>query len=382
MQYYFDNAATTFPKPEPVIEAVTKCLKEGAVNAGRGVYDLAFTADQIILQTRQKVKTLLGCKSGQVVFSPSATVALNQVILGQQWKPGDRIYTTPFEHNSVARAVHSLMNEKGIEWYQLPFEVSTLSFDFDNIEEQFFKKPPTAIILSHVSNVFGMITPIEKIAKMAKKYNAKIIIDGAQAAPLLKISREDLIDFYVFSGHKTFYGPFGVAGVWLKENQEVNPILFGGTGSHSEQMEMPAELPFAFEVGSHNIVAIAGLNAACDWIAEIGAESILMHERELVSQFVAGLKRLHGIKYWFKDISEHVSTVSLNVNGLQPQKVGMILNQQFKVAVRTGLHCAPLAHELLLTQKLGGTVRVGFGWFNTSQEVEYLLDAINQITEY
>lgn len=379
---YLDNAATTFPKPQAVIDAVTNCMTSSAVNAGRGVYPLAQQADEIIANTRTRIGNLLNYSSGQVILSPSATVALNQILLGLKWNSGDTIYTTPLEHNATARILHKLAQEHGVIIKTLTLDRLTLSYDLDSLETSFFNNPPKAVVMTHVSNVCGLITPIEKIARLAKNYNAITIIDGAQGGPLLPTEEPlSLIDFYVFSGHKTFYGPFGIAGYVTNKSYPLNPLLLGGTGSHSEALDMPNELPFAHEVGSHNIVAISGLNEACKWLEEVGPAVIVQHERELFESAVDRLRDLSECKLLVnKDINQHLGTLSFVIEGYTSQEIGMILSQNFNIAVRSGLHCAPKAHEFLGTLP-NGTVRASFGYFNTDDDVQSLVEAVQAIVE-
>ena len=380
MKYYFDNAATTFPKPLCLSEAIAKCVAEGAINAGRGSYDIAFHADQVMSHTRDAVRALLGQLSGQIVFAPSVTIALNQILLGLSWMPGDYVYSTPFEHNAVARVLQHLQQERKLQWEMLSFDGKSLSFDLDKIKQQFFLHPPKALVLSHASNVFGVITPVEEIAKLARDHGATVVIDGAQAGPLLPNWSPRSVDFYAFSGHKTFYGPFGIAGFWTNGRVRLSPILFGGTGSHSENLDMPRGYPVSMEVGSPNIIAIAGLKAACEWLNVTGPERILQHERRLLAQLLAGIGRMRGVRCWPAQPDNAVGIVSFVIDGYTPQEVGMIFDQQFGMAVRTGLHCAPLAHRLLGTLPTG-TVRVGLGWFNSTNEVDELLCVMERLGE-
>lgn len=379
MTIYFDNAATTFPKPKLVQEAVIRTIESGSVNAGRGVYSLALEADKIIHDTRLWVAKLLNYQKGHTIFAPSATLALNQVLLGMPWKPGEIIYITPFEHNSVARIIEFIRENYFVEVIQIPVD-KELNFQLDELEKLFLNKPPKAVIMAHGSNVCGLITPLDKIARLAKEYEAVVIIDGAQVGPLLPVQEAyELIDFYIFSGHKTFYGPFGIAGFVTNGRVKCSPIIFGGTGSHSELLTMPEEIPFAFEVGSSNIIAIAGLHAACRWIDEIKPAAIVKHEQELLFRLVTGLSEFEEVKmYLNSNIQCHLGTLSITVEDYTAQEVGMILSQEFDIAVRTGLHCAPMAHRFLGTMPYG-TVRVGLGYFNSKDEVDILIKAISQI---
>jgi len=383
MDIYLDNAATTFPKPPCVVKAVTDCMENYAVNAGRGVYPLGHKADEVIFETRKKVASLLTYPKGQVIFSYSATFAINQVLLGINWKANDVIYTTPFEHNSVARVLYHLENVFGVKVIIIPVNSKTFEYDIDALRQKFMQIPPTAVVMTHVSNVFGLITPVISIAEMAKAYSSIIVVDGAQGGPLLPLEdTRGLIDFYIFSGHKTFYGPFGIAGFVITGNVPLKPIIFGGTGSHSELMSMPTDLPFGQESGSPNIVAIAGLNAACDWLCETGTNYIREHEKSLLRYVVEGLADFSDDVrlYVHNDLNNHLGTLSFTIDGYKAQEIGMILSQEYHISTRTGLHCAPQAHKFLGTVP-HGTIRVGFGFFNNKDDCNQLIDAIKSIVD-
>ncbi len=376
---YLDNAATTFPKPQDVINAVVECMKDYGVNAGRGIYHLARKAEQVIASTRHKCRVLLGFKDGEMIFTSSATQALNQILLGLEWNRGDVVYISPFEHNSVARVIQYLEEYVGIQTRQLPVVKETLSYNLEVIKKQFFACPPKVLVVSHVSNVCGVIAPIKELASMAKEYNGLVIIDGAQGGPMLADTVSSDIDFYVFSGHKAFYGPFGVAGFWTKGRILLQPLLFGGTGNNSDELTMPQELPYRYEAGSHNVVAIAGLQAACDWLTKVNPAEIIRHERELAIQLVEGLADIKEVKlYVNQDYNQQAGIVSFRIDGYTAQEVAMILDQNYNIAVRAGIHCAPYAHKFLDTLPYG-TVRVSFGYFNTVEDVNILLRAVQDI---
>ena len=381
---YLDNAATTFPKPREVGAAIQACLEGYCVNSGRGVYPLAQQAERIIANTRMQVQRLLGVAGqGEIVYSSSITVALNQILFGSPWKRGDAVYVTPYEHNSVFRPLAKLRSAQGIQINELTEAVSRdrLEWDLDKVKEAFFQCPPKAVVLSHVGNVCGNLTPIEGIARLAKEYGAVVIVDGAQGGGLFPINNTSLIDFYAFSGHKTFYGPFGIAGFWKKKECILEPILFGGTGTESEREDMPDEGPARYEVGSPNILAIAGLSGACDWLEQIGSQSILQHEQELLKELISGMENIEGVTVYGSKAALQSGFVSINVAGYTAQTVAMILSQEYGIAVRAGLHCAPRAHTFLGTIEDGGTVRIGLGYFNTRKEILVLLSALNEMIE-
>lgn len=382
---YLDNAATTFPKPTEVTEAMKVCMESYCVNAGRGVYPLALQADRLITDTRQKVQRLLGLSGrGKVVYAASATVALNQILFGLEWKKNDVVYTTPYEHNSVYRPLTQLKKEYGVEHKELISAVSpnTMVWDLKKVEEMFFRVPPKAIVLSHVGNVCGNVTPVEDIARLAQNYGAIVVIDGAQGGPLYPIQNRENIDFYVFSGHKTFYGPFGVAGFWTSQRQLLKPLIFGGTGTESERNDMPEDEPERYEVGSPNVLAISGLSAACDWLERTGITFIREHEGRLAKHAFEAMENWTDIKiYRGGEASLQNGIFSFNIDGYSAQSLAMVLNQEYGISVRAGLHCAPRAHEFLGTLVMGGTVRIGIGYFNTIEDIEKLLFAIERISD-
>lgn len=354
-------------------------MRDYGVNAGRGIYPLARYAEEVIASTRYKCRALLGFNDGELIFAPSATHALNQIMLGLEWNRGDVVYISPFEHNSVARVLHYLEEHLGIQIRQLSVVKDTLSYNLEDIKKKFFACPPKALVISHASNVCGVIAPVKELASLAKEYNGLVIIDGAQGGPMLADTVNSDIDFYVFSGHKTFYGPFGAAGFWTNGRILLRPLLFGGTGNKSEELFMPSELPYRYEAGSHNVVAIAGLQAACDWLAQVNPAEILRHERELTMQLVEGLANVEKVKLYVNpDPNQQTGIVSFRIDGYTAQEVAMILDQNYNIAVRGGIHCAPFAHRFLGTLP-HGTVRVSFGHFNTKEDVNTLLWAVQDI---
>lgn len=379
---YLDNAATTFPKPPEVTNAMLKCMQEYAVNSGRGVYASAHKADNMIKETRTLVSDLVGLKKGKTIFSPSITVALNQIIQGLEWKKGDIAYVTPFEHNSVVRPLEFVSKNFGVTIKKLPVIFDgDFRYDLGMISELFLMYPPRVLIATHVSNVTGAITPLRSLLELSKEFNAVTVVDGAQGAALLPLDGMDnLVDFYAFSGHKSLYGPFGVAGFITNSSQPLKPLLHGGTGSHSENKEMPDEPPFAYEPGSHNIVSIAGLNAACKWLQETSPQAVLSHERTLVSTLLDSVESMQHVKTYGEFKSDTATgIISINVENYLSQEVAMVLEQKHGIQVRAGFHCAPSSHEFLGTQR-AGTVRISFGYYNSENEVQELISCLEQLS--
>ena len=373
---YLDNAATTFPKPEGVYQAADEFYRRFGGNAGRGANPLAKKGAELVAETRDSLARWLGAPSSeQVIFTPSATVALNQVILGTTLRPGDAVYVTPFEHNSVLRPVEHLRQTRGVVVREIPFDCRTFACQLERLEAAFYAEPPTLVCVTQASNVCGLMPPVMGIARLAKAANpdAVVVVDGAQTAGLYPLDLQSgLIDTFIFSGHKSLYGPYGVAGLVLASDWRPEPILFGGTGTVSESVRMPGEPPSAYEPGSHNIWAIAGLKAALEWLRETGQEAIIAHTMGLANRLRDELTALPGVTVHAPPPgTPWCGIVSFTVEGTRPQAIEAALGAQ-GIAVRAGLHCAPWAHRWLGTLESGGTVRVSVGWFSKRAEVEKL----------
>ena len=380
---YLDNAATTFPKPECVYQAADEFYRRFGGNAGRGANPLSRKGVELIAETRALLAEWLGALlPEQVIFTPSATIALNLAILGAQLHPGDIVYVTPFEHNSVLRPVEHLRQTVGIVVREMPFERRTFACQLERLEAAFYAEPPALVCITQASNVCGVMPPALEIARRAKAVNpqAIVLIDGAQTAGLYPLPLNDgLIDAFVFSGHKSLYGPYGIAGLVLASDWRPQPILFGGTGTRSESIEMPGELPSAYEPGSHNIWAIAGLKAALEWLRETGREVIISHTLKLAERLRDELEKLPGVQVYAPPRGEPwCGIVSFTIEDIRPQAIEAALGTK-GIAVRAGLHCAPWAHRWLGTMESGGTVRVSLGWFNETKEIAAALLAAHDL---
>ena len=297
-QIYLDNAATTYTKPEVVYLTMDKFLREECVNAGRGSYRLAQNATSLIDETRKLILDLVNAEGiSKTIFSPSATIAINQVLRGLNWDDIKNVYVSPFEHNAIMRTLHSLQKYNEFKINIIPFDNITFQLQEDNLRIMFSKENPDLIIMSHVSNVTGYILPIYECHQLAKQYNPINIVDCAQSLGLIEVDVQREFkecDFIIFAGHKSLYGPFGVGGfISIKNKVKLNEVITGGTGSDSTNLEMPIENELYFEAGSYNMQAIAGLNAALKWLKEVGIENIYEHKKQLTKQIIDGLK---GVK--------------------------------------------------------------------------------------
>jgi len=371
---YLDNAATTYPKPECVYQAADEFYRRYGGNAGRGANPLARKSEELIVDTRVMLANWLGAPSPErVIFTPSATIALNLAILGIKPRPGDTVYVTPFEHNSVLRPLEHLRQTVGVMVREMPFDRRTMACQLDRLTAQFRANPPALVCATQASNVCGIMPPVIEIARFARESNPNVVVvvDGAQVAGLYPLPLDNgLIDTYVFSGHKSLYGPYGAAGLVLTSEWRPATILFGGTGTLSESVQMPTELPSAYEPGSHNVWAIAGLKAVLEWLRETGREAIVAHTLELAKQLRDELERLPGVQVYAPPGRESwCGIVSFNVEGVRPQAIEAALGAR-GIAVRGGLHCAPWVHRWMGTMERGGTIRASLGYLNSADDIE------------
>lgn len=377
---YFDNAATTYPKPECVYEYMDKFYRESGGSAGRGQYALAQTAGNLISETRALIQDLLHCPAKQVVFTPTATIALNIIIQGIVKAGAKNIYISPFEHNAVTRTLHAYENEGIIKVHQLNID-GDLNYNLEKIRYQFDSVKPDAVIVSHASNIIGLIAPVEDIFACAKKYNALTVADMAQSAGLVDCNvGMESFDFAVFAGHKTLYGPTGISGFVMKPEIKLPAVIYGGTGFESANQDMPESIPERFEMGTINIVGIAGLNAALKWIQEKTIEKIYQKEEANRRTLLALLEKYEFIKVvgCIED-RKYVGIVSCLIDGISSDSAGSIFNEQ-GISVRTGLHCAPLAHEFINTFP-AGTVRFSVNYFTNEEDFEQLQGTLDYIEE-
>ena len=377
---YFDNAATTFPKPDIVYTSMDQFYRANGASAGRGSYEKAASVSQLVSRTRSQIQTLLDCPAKQVVFTPTATIALNIIIQGLVRKEKKTVYITPFEHNAVTRTLYHFERTGKAEVITLKVD-NDLRYDMDEIKKQFADCKPDILIMSHASNVFGLISPVEELSIIAKQYGATVIIDMAQTAGLVPCNAGlETIDFVVFAGHKTLYGPTGISGFAMNPEATIAPVLFGGTGYDSANQDMPSSLPERFEMGTINTVGIAGLNAALKWIEDTGIESIRNREAANRKQLVDLLSQYEFIKLiGIKPSADYVGIVSGLIDGISSDSCGSVFDR-LGVAVRTGLQCAPLAHKFLGTYP-AGTIRFSVGFFTNEMDFQALEDALNYIQE-
>lgn len=379
---YLDNAATTFPKPEIVYSTTDEVQRMCAVNAGRGSYKLARTAAGIIKDARCKLADLVKCKDeNRTIFTPSSTIAMNQVLNGISYTSDTNVYISPFEHNAVVRPLYRLSKMYGFSINILPFNKDTQELNRQEMANQFVIKHPDVVVLNHVSNVTGLILPIEDVFRESKKYNAVNILDASQSLGMLSINiRNIFTDFLVFAGHKNLYSNIGVGGFIYNSDIELSSFITGGTGSDSLNPEMPISFPVRYESASQDILAIASLKASLNWIKEVGITSIYEHKKNLTEYAIKKLSAIKSIKLYLpEDTTKHIAVISLTHNLYRPEELASILDLDFDIAVRCGYHCAPYVHKLIDTEITNGTVRISIGYFNTVTDINELVSALNEL---
>lgn len=377
---YFDNAATTFPKPECVYSFMDEFYRKNGANAGRGQYQISQSAGSLIADTRRKMQKLLHCPAKQVVFTPTATIALNVIIQGLIKAGCGNIYISPFEHNAVTRVLHYYEQENKVKVYQLQVS-KDMEYDLQRIRYQFDLVRPDMVIVSHASNVCGIVAPVEDIFSIAKSYGAVTVADMAQTAGLIDCNVGlSTFDFAVFAGHKTLYGPTGISGFVMNPEIKLPAVIFGGTGYESANQNMPESIPERYEMGTLNIVGIAGLNAALTWIEETKLTNIATKEKENRRRLLNLLGNYDFIKIVGNNGKDnYVGIVSCVIDGISSDSAGVIFDR-CGIAVRTGLQCAPLAHEFLETYP-AGTIRLSVNYFTTDKDFEELQEALDYIED-
>lgn len=375
---YFDNAATTYIKPESVINAVVNNLKNGG-NSGRGGHLAALEANRIIYNARKTVSDFFGFESPEsIVFTSSATESLNIALQGVL-KNNDHVITTCMEHNSVLRPLF-LMEERGVE---VSFVTCNECGELEYQQmEKLVKSNTRMIVATHGSNVTGNLNDIILLSQFAKEKGLIFLLDASQTAGEFKIDVDKMnIDILCTTGHKGLMGPQGVGLLGVKKEIYIRPFKVGGTGILSFSKEQPDTMPTRLEAGTLNMPGIAGLTAAIEFINAIGLEKISERQKTLMDTFYKGVRDLGGVKiYGGFECHNRAPIVSLNIGDINSSQIADILSTDYNIATRAGAHCAPLLHKHFKTEKQG-MVRFSFGYFNTLLEVEEAIKAVKEIAE-
>ncbi|MEY8304786.1 aminotransferase class V-fold PLP-dependent enzyme [Anaerosalibacter bizertensis] len=376
---YFDNAATSFPKPEVVYESTLEAMKEYGANPGRAGHKLALRAGRGIYEARDVLSRLFNIKNPMnLIFTYNCTDSLNLGIKGLL-KKGDHVITTSMEHNSVLRPLKHL-EKYGIETTIINGDSKGRINPLDI--EKSIKENTKMIIMTHISNLTGTIMPIKEVGEIAKKKDIIYMVDGAQSAGVYDIDVEDMnIDLLAFPGHKGLLGPQGTGGLYIRDGIFLKELKEGGTGSSSDSLYQPDIMPDKYESGTPNAPGIIGLGNGVNYILEKGMNNIREHEENLTEYFIEELLKIDGVKiYGPLDIKEQAPVVSINIRDEDSSEISYILDEEYNIAVRSGLHCAPLAHKTIGTFKQG-VIRFSFGVFNTYEEIELGIEAIKEISK-
>jgi len=377
---YFDNAATSWPKPPGVAEAMVHFMDEVGANAGRSGHRRAVEAGRIVYDAREAVADLFNAPDPlRVVFGLNVTEAMNLALCGYL-RPGDHAITSSMEHNAVMRPLRQLERE-GVQVTVL--RCSPEGFLDPATVEPAIQPNTVMIVLNHGSNVTGGLLPIAEAGRIARAHDLLLAVDTAQTAGAYPVDMQaDGIDLLGFTGHKGLYGPMGTGGLIVGERVDVGrlmPLKRGGTGSRSEHEEQPDFLPDKCESGTPNVVGLAGLVAGIRFVQETGIEAIRAHKVSLTQRLISGLRSIPGVTvYGGLDAELQTATVSFNVASQLPSDVGLRLDEEFSILCRIGLHCAPAAHKTIGTFP-SGTVRFGLSYFNTADQVDQAVAAVEAI---
>ncbi len=376
---YLDNAATSWPKPEDVYQAMDSLAREQGANPGRSGHRMAVAAGQAIEETRVLLAELFNAPDHRrIVFSLNCTDSLNLALKGLL-KPGDHVLVDSMSHNSLVRPLKRLERE-GVTVTFVPPDPELGTISVASLE-RLLREETRLLALTHASNVNGAIQPARECGLFAREHDLVFLVDAAQTAGLYPIDVQvDCIDLLAFPGHKSLLGPQGTGGLYVGPRVRLTSIREGGTGFNSEEEEQPQALPYRYESGTPNTPGIAGLGAGVKYLLGRGMDALRRHEEELIRRFLAGLGGMEGAKvYCARDGAGQASVVSFNLSGWEPGELGVVLDQAFDIQVRSGLHCAPSVHKLLGTFP-HGTVRVSVGCFNTEDDIDFALGALEQVS--
>lgn len=377
---YLDNAATSWPKPPGVVEAVAHVITDVGANPGRAGHRLAVEAGRIIYEAREAVAGLFNAPDPlRVTFSQNVTESINLALNGLL-RPGDHVVTSSVEHNAVMRPLRAL-EARGVRVTVVPCSTQGV-LRADDIAAAL--TPQTRlIVLNHASNVVGTILPVGEVGLLARRCGTLLLVDTAQSAGAYPIDMQrDKIDLLAFTGHKSLFGPMGSGGLIWGERvnvADIEPLIRGGTGSRSEHEEQPEFLPDLCESGTPNVPALAGLLAGVRWVRERGIPAIREHEMALTQRLIDGLREIPGVTlYGTGDAGLQTATVTFNIHAMEPSEAGLRLDDEFGVLCRVGLHCAPAAHRTIGTFPRGA-IRFGMSALNTMADVDDALSAVRSL---
>lgn len=376
---YFDNAATSWPKPPETVTAIQNYLLNIGGSPGRSGHRLSIEAARLVFDTREKLAQLFNVSDPlRIILTRNATEGLNIAIFGFL-KPGDHVITSGMEHNSVMRPLRA-MEARGVGITVVPCAIDGLIDPGDIVKA--IKNNTKAIYMTNASNVTGTVMPVSDIGRIAREHGLVLCVDAAQTAGCYPIDVEEMnIDLLAFTGHKALFGPSGTGGLYIREGLEkrIEPICVGGTGSRSEVEEQPDFMPDRFEAGTPNTAGISGLRAGIEFILDKGVAHIKGREEKLMNLFIKGISDFPRVKlYGQKSVEQRTPAVSFNIDGMDSATVSLELDEKFGIMSRSGLHCAPAAHKTIGTYPTG-TIRFSFSYFNTEEQVTASIVALKKI---
>jgi cysteine desulfurase family protein len=378
---YLDHAATSWPKPPEVIDAVVRAMEQDAANPGRGSHQMAVRASRVLFDTRRGLAKLFHVHNpNDIAFALNTTMALNMAIMGLV-QPGDHVIATAAEHNSVRRPLEYLKRTSSVEVTYVELNASG-EMDVRQVEQAI--QPNTKlVVVNHSSNLLGSIIDIAAIGEITRRKGVKLLVDAAQTAGLIDIDVEAMgIDMLAFPGHKGLLGPQGTGGLYIHPNLELTPLLHGGTGSQSESAEQPTVRPDRYEAGTQNTPGIAGLKAGIQYVLHETVQKIHTREWMLTQRLMEGLSAVNGVQILGPGLGRsRTGLVSFIIDGADPSETAFILDQHYKIAVRSGFHCTPLAHGTAGTLETGA-VRASVGCYTMESEVDTLIDAVKEIKQH
>lgn len=379
-QTYFDNSATSYPKPPCVLKAVADYMTNLGVSPGRGTYKKARNADRMLYETRKSLASLFGiAHPTQIIFCNNATEAINLALKGFL-KSDQHVLTTAAEHNAVWRPLNVLAKERGIHIHTIPCNSEGL-LDLD-VAEQKLKQGIDLGIFVHGSNVIGSIFPIEQLTDLCHKYKTTVVVDASQTAGVVPIDVEKWgVDMLAFTGHKGLMGPTGTGGLYLRKGLHLKTLKEGGTGSMSSSPYQPEDAPDRYEAGTLNMAGLAGLKAGVDFIRSYGLENLFEKETCLIQKLIKEIEDIPGILLYGPPAGkERLGLLSINISGMDSYELSRRLDERYDIMTRAGLHCAPQAHRCIGTQDIGA-LRISLGAFHEEKDIEYLANALREIAQ-
>jgi cysteine desulfurase family protein len=372
---YLDNAATSFPKPEAVYQAQDAYTRT-AGNPGRGAYARSVDSAKRIFDVRMRLASFLGIRSPErLIFTAGCTHSINTALKGLGFQKGDVILTGPLEHNALMRPLRQIQNSAQVRVLSLPYAKSGVIV-LNELNRALADTKPRLAVISEASNVTGEIVDLAAVAKICASHHVRLMVDAAQTAGFTESKVDELgIGLWCASGHKSLMGTPGVGLLYVAPYIKVDPLIAGGTGSRSDGFDMPDHYPDHLEAGTLPGPAIAALGEAIDWLDNIGLEKIRRHETALTKHFIERISKIKGVRIFGDLNAPRTPTVSFSIDGIGADIIAGSLDDLYQIAVRSGLHCAALAHRNLGTTDTG-LVRVSFGYFNTASDVDAVCEAI------